>query len=283
MTMTGAAKVAGVVGAPVSHSLSPAIHGAWIAAAGLDAAYVPFSVAEGGFERFVTGMRGGVIGGVNVTAPFKGRALEFADLADVAAQAAGAANLLLFRADGVVEARNTDGAGLLWALSRQAPRLRLAGATVVLVGAGGAARGAAAALLTAGAGELRIVNRTFQRARGLAEGLGPQAEAYPWERLAEALQDADLVVNATAPAAAGDVALPPPWREAERPVAMDMVYRPLRTPFLASAVERGLTVVDGLEMLIGQARPSFEALFGRAPPESVDARAAALAQMEAQA
>jgi shikimate dehydrogenase len=281
MRITGEAKVAGVVGAPVRRSLSPIIHNTWLAAASVDGAYVPLPVPADGFDAFVTGCRGGVLRGVNVTAPFKERALELADIADGVAQAAGSANLLLFRDDGVVEARNTDGAGLLHALTRQAPALQLKGARVVVVGAGGASRGAAATLLEAGAAELRILNRTYQRARALADPLGPAAKAYPWECLAEVFAGADLVVNATSAGVRDSDPLDPPWNAAVAgAVAMDMTYTPLRTAFLTGAAERGLTTVDGLEMLIGQARPSFEAFFGVAAPEDVDARAVALAALE---
>lgn len=275
MRITGAAAVAGIVGAPVAHSLSPLLHNAWLEAAGLDGAYVPFAIGEGGLEGFVDGMRGGAVVGVNVTAPFKERALAAADIADEAAQAAGAANLLLFRTDGVVAARNVDGLGLLAALAEQAPRLQLDGAVVVLIGAGGAARGAAVTLLQAGAAEVRVVNRTFERARGLVAGLGEAASAWPWESLGEVMAAADLVVNATS-RAADEAPLEAPWSDARKDaVAMDMTYRPLRTPFLREAAARGLTTVDGLAMLIGQARPSFEALYG-APPPDMDVRATAL-------
>ena len=276
MRLSGATRVAGVTGAPVTHSLSPLIHNAWLAAAGSDGVYVPFAATEEGFEALVEAFRGGVIAGLNVTAPFKQRALAAADLADPAAESAGAANLLLFREDGVTVARNTDGTGLLAALASQAPGLELPGAVVVLIGAGGAGRSAATVLVEAGAKELRIVNRTFQRARILAKGFGETACPCAWETLAEAFEGADLIVNATSPAREEADTLKAPW-EAARPdaVAMDMVYRPLRTPFLKGAAERGLTTVDGLEMLIGQARPSFEAFYG-APPPDTDVRALAL-------
>ena len=277
MRITGAARVAGVVGAPVAHSLSPLLHNAWLAAAGIDGAYVPFAPPPEQFEAFVAGLRGGAVAGVNVTAPFKERALAAADLADAAAQAAGAANLLLFREDGVVAARNTDGEGLLAALASQAPALKLRGAVVTLIGAGGAARGAAATLLQAGAAEVRVVNRTFERARKLAEGL-EAATPYPMESLKDALSGARLVVNTASAGTEEMSALAHDWRARSGAVAMDMVYRPLRTPFLQRATAQGLGVVDGLEMLIGQARPSFEALFG-APPPDVDVRAPALAEL----
>ena len=274
MRITGAAAVAGIVGAPVAHSLSPLLHNVWLEAAGLDGAYVPLPLGEDALERFVEGMRGGAIVGVNVTAPFKERALAAADIADEAAQAAGAANLLLFRADGVVAARNTDGAGLLWALEQQAPGLKLRGATVVLIGAGGAARGAAATLIKAGAAEVRVVNRTYERARKLADGLEP-AIAYPLEQLREALSGASLVVNAASGGIAQMPALAHDWRARGGAAALDMSYRPLNTPFLQRARAQGVTVVDGLAMLIGQAAPSFEAFYG-VPPPDMDVRRLAL-------
>ena len=139
-TLTGAAVVAGVCGAPIKHSMSPLIHNAWIRAAGLDAVYVPFAPDEDRFEAFVDGLRGGVIRGLNVTIPFKERALALADTASELARMAGAANLLIFEADGTIRADNTDGPGLLGAIAAQAPGFEVSAAPVVILGAGGAAR-----------------------------------------------------------------------------------------------------------------------------------------------
>ena len=108
MSITGATMVAGIAGCPVTHSLSPVIHNAWIAAAGLDAVYVPFNVPEDGFAAFATSLRGGIVKGINVTIPFKETALELSDLAGQLAEKAGAANLLTFQPDGQIVARNTD-------------------------------------------------------------------------------------------------------------------------------------------------------------------------------
>lgn len=284
--ISGAAVVAGVVGAPVRHSLSPLIYNAWIAAAGLDAAYAPFAVAPDGFVRFVDGLRGGAMRGLNVTVPFKEEALALADTSDAAARAAGAANLLLFAGDGAVEARNTDGLGLLAALDAQASGWRGASGPVVVLGAGGAARGAAAALLLVppqGNGKgLRIVNRTPERAQALAGRFG--GRAYGWDALPAALEGAALVINATTRGLEGRDPLeldwsPPPSGGA----ALDMVYRPLRTRFLEAAAAAGWATADGLAMLIAQARPSFEAFYGRPPPAEVDVRALCLAELERRA
>ncbi len=277
---TGAAIVAGVAGAPVAHSLSPLIHGAWIAAAGLDAAYAPFAPPADGFTRFVDGLRGGAVRGLNVTAPFKEEALALADRAGPSAQAAGAANLLLFAPDGTVEARNTDGIGLLGALVEQARGWSPGAGPAVILGAGGGAQGAAAALRAAGVRHLRIVNRTRARAEALAGRV--QGRGYGWGKLAEALDGAALVVNATTRGLGGadpldDLPWPAPPPGA---AAFDMVYRPLRTAFLQSAADAGWAVADGLAMLIAQARPSFHAFYGRPAPQAVDVRALCLAELE---
>ena len=277
--ISGGALLAGLVGRPVRQSLSPLIHNAWAQAAGLDAVYAPFELSEDGFERFIEGLRDTNLRGVNVTMPFKARALACADQADAAARSAEAANLLLFRSDDVLEARNTDGEGLLYALARQAPDLQLRGARVVLLGAGGGAQGAAAALVGAGA-SITLANRTPARADALAARLGAGVTAIAWDGLATALETADLVLNATAAGFGGAPPLDLPWdRLPQQAAAMDMVYHPLETPFLTQARGRGLTIVDGLEMLIGQARPSFEAFYGVAPPE-LDVRALALRTLE---
>ncbi|WP_300577596.1 shikimate dehydrogenase [Phenylobacterium sp.] len=275
--LSGAARVAGVVGAPVRHSLSPLIHNAWIAGAGLDAAYVPFSPPESGFAALVQGFRGGAIRGLNVTLPFKEQALALADSPSAAARAAGAANLLLFEADGRILADNTDGAGLLAAFAQQAPGFDPTARPVVILGAGGAARGAAAAFLAAGAGEVRILNRTLARAEAIAARLGDRVSPLGLDQAEQAFAEAGAVINATSAGLSGDGVLEVPLGATPADcVVMDMVYKPLRTPFLAQAEAEGRRSVDGLAMLIGQAVPSFTAFFGVSPPSGVDVRALAL-------
>ena len=274
----GATRVAAVIGDPVRHSLSPLIHNTWIAAAGLDAVYVPLSPARNRFAALIDSLRGGSITGLNVTLPFKEEALRLADYADAAARAAGAANVLLFHPEGTIEARNTDGIGLLSAFAEQAPHWRPADGPMVVLGAGGAARGAAAALLMAGA-QVRIVNRTHPRAQALAELL-PGLEAVEPARVAVAFAGASAIINATAAGLEGDGGLDLPLHALPRDaVVMDMVYKPLRTPLLRQASGLGLTIVDGLAMLIGQATPSFEAFFGCGPPSDVDVRGVALSSL----
>ena len=261
--ITGAALLGGIVGNPVSHSLSPVIHNAWLEAGGVDGAYVAFAPKDAaGFEALVAAGRAGLIAGVNVTAPFKEQAFALADEAAAAAQMTGSANILVFE-DGRVRADSADGAGVLYALAEQAPKLKLDGASVVMLGAGGAARAGAGALIEAGAA-LSILNRTRERAEALAADLGPEVSVAPD---AGVLEGADLVINALS--VAPDISL-----AALKPsaVVMDMTYKPVVTPLLAAARARGLTTVDGLAMLIGQAAPSFEAIFRR-PPPPLDLRA----------
>ncbi len=267
--------LAAVVGRPIDHSLSPLIHAAWIEAAGLSAAYFAFSTTESAFEPTLRRL-GGVLSGVNVTAPFKEMALKLSDRALPGARRAAAANLLLFEPGGAVVADNTDGVGLLAAFADQAPGFDPAAAPMVILGAGGAARGAISAFIDAGAPEVRVINRTPERAEALVAAFGDRVKVVMPERSEEAIAGAGAIINAIS----GGPAAPLSGACAEA-VVMDMTYRPLVTPLLRAAQARGLRTVDGLAMLIGQARPSFEALFGRSPPADVDVRALALAAMEA--
>lgn len=275
--ITGRTIVAGVVGRPVGHSLSPLIHNAWLNAAGIDGVYVPFAPDAYGFERLAQGFRGGAVRGVNVTLPFKEAALRVADKVSERARRASAANLLLFEIDGRIVADNTDGLGLMGAFAAQAAGFDVKAGPSVVLGAGGAARGAVAALLSAGAPRVRVVNRTLSRAEAIAEALGPGVSALPLSHAVGVLKDAVAVINATS-AGLGDAgALDIPLDVTPKAtVVMDMVYKPLETPFLAQARALGRATVDGLEMLIRQAEPSFEAFFGAPPPAKVDVRFLAL-------
>lgn len=277
--ITGATVVAGVAGRPVRQSLSPILHNAWLAAAGIDGVYVAFSPTAEGFPALIQGLRGGAIRGLNVTIPFKEAALAAADEASPRARRAGAANVLVFEAEGTVRADNTDGEGLLRAIERQAPGWSISSAPVTVLGAGGAAAGAAAALLDTGAPQVRIVNRTLARAEAIAAHLGGPISIFGWNDIAAANADAGLLVNATSLGLEGR---DPPIAALEGlpagAVVVDMVYRPLRTGLLTAAAAAGHPTVDGLEMLIGQAAPSFEAFFGRPPPPA-DVRGLALAEL----
>lgn len=278
-TITGATRVAGVVGHPIAHSLSPVLHNAWLEAAGIDGVYVPLEAGEAGFGEFIEGLRGTSWAGLNVTLPFKQAALAAADNAHLRARRAQAANLLVFR-DGRITADNTDGLGLLAAFAEQAPGFDPTAGPVVILGAGGGARGAAGAFLDAGCPEIRIVNRTLGRAQTLAAELN--LKAFELRDAEAAFQGAVAVINATSAGLADGETLDLPLA-ATPPVCvvMDMVYKPLITPFLHRAQGLGRRTVDGLAMLIGQAVPSFEAFYGQPPPTGVGVRALAIAALEA--
>jgi shikimate dehydrogenase len=281
--ITGATSVAGVAGAPVRHSLSPLIHNAWIEAAEIDAVYVPFAPCGDDFTRFAEGLRGGVIRGLNVTVPFKEAALGVADEVSDRAELAGAANLLVFNEDGRITGDNVDGLGLLGAFAAQAPDFDAKAGPVTIIGAGGAARGAAAAFVMAGAPEVRIVNRTLARAEIVAGALGRRVRAYPLDAATAAFEDATAVINATSAGLSDEMPDLPLEATPVAAVVMDMTYKPLETLFLGKARLLQRRTVDGLEMLIRQAAPSFEAFFGRVPPKSVDVRALCVAALGGQA
>jgi shikimate dehydrogenase len=271
-TISGAAKVGGIAGNPIGHSLSPVIHNAWIAAAGIDAAYVPFAPADAaGFAALVAAGRAGLLMGLNVTAPFKEQAFALADSASDAAKGSGSANVLVFR-DGRIACDSTDGFGMMWAISDQAPGLGVRDRPVVILGAGGAARAAAGTLIAEGT-QVRILNRSRDRAEALAADLGPSVTVVDEE---DAFKDAVLVINALSIQPTLDLARLEPGT-----AVMDMTYRPVDTEFLKAARARGLRTVDGLGMLIGQAGPSFRAIFGVEPP-ALPLRPLLLAAIEAQ-
>ena len=278
--ISGRTLVAGVTGRPVAHSLSPMLHNAWLSAAGIDGVYVAFPVTETGFPDFVNGLRGGAVRGLNVTLPFKSQALAAADVVSDIAQRSGTANVLVFEADGRILADNTDGVGLLSAFAAQAPNWSVRDGPVTVLGAGGAARGAVAALLVAGAPRVWLVNRTLARAEAIVSEMGGCISPLALSDAAGALAESTAVINATSAGLAGqdDLDLDLGLTDAQT-VIMEMVYKPLETLFLAQARALGRTTVDGLEMLIGQARPAFKAFYGQSAPD-LNVRALALKALE---
>ena len=267
MILTGQAKLAGVIGWPVGHSRSPRLHGWWLQHYGIDGAYVPLAVPPEQFAQVLRTLPHLGFRGVNITVPHKEAAFAAVDIADDQARRIGAVNTLIVREDGALEGKNTDGNGFYAHLLSSAPDWAPEAGAAVIVGAGGAARAIAVTLLDAGVPELRLVNRTRERAEQLALALGDaRLKVAPWLNRAGALDGSSLVVNTTTQGMAGQAALdldlaPLPAGA----VVFDCVYAPLATPLLADARKRGLVAVDGLGMLIHQARPGFTAWFGREP------------------
>jgi len=267
VTLTGKAKLAGIIGWPVAHSLSPVLHGHWLAEYGIDGAMVPLAARTEDFTAVIDGARRAGFQGVNVTVPHKEAGFAIAHTVDAPAKAAGAANLLVFR-DGKIEGRNTDALGLAESLRESVGTLD--GKSVVLLGAGGAARGAILSLEMLGAGKIHLLNRDAHRAKTLADSLSKQIRA-PLESgalsdWASVAGDAALVVNSTS---AGMAKIPPLELDLsalpKSAAICDIVYNPLETKLLKDASARGHKVIDGLGMLMHQAAPSFEAFFGVKP------------------
>ena len=246
-----------VIGHPVAHSLSPRIHAAFGRQAGIALEYVAIDAPPDAFADTLHAFaaRGGV--GANVTLPHKARAASLCAVLTDRARRAGAANTLTWAGDGW-HGDNTDGAGLVRDLTER-HGLDLRGRRTLLIGAGGAARGVAPALLDAGIGDLYIVNRTAERADALADALGQPGRVHPrYLDDVGAIGSFDLVVNATS--ATRDAALPPlpGTLVAPRAAAVDLSYGEVAIPFLAWARAAGAReAVDGLGMLVGQAAESF--------------------------
>jgi shikimate dehydrogenase len=271
--LSGKARLAGVVGWPISHSRSPRLHGFWLAELGIDGAYLPFAVRPEQLDASLRALSLLGFRGINVTLPHKERTLALCDDATPSARRIGAVNTIRFGEDGAIRGSNSDGFGFIENLRAALPAWRADAGPAVLLGAGGAARAVAVALAEAGGREIRLANRTRNRAARLVEELGPPLRLVDWEGRGDALEDAALLVNGTVLGMAGQ---PPLDLDLDRlprhAVVNDIVYVPIETPLLAAARARGNRVVDGLGMLLHQARPGFAAWFEREPAVSAALR-----------
>ncbi len=277
MIPTGKARLAGVMGWPVEHSLSPCLHGYWLDAYEIDGAYVPLAVAPEDFADALRMLARLGFQGANVTVPHKEAAFQVVDETDDQARHLGAVNTVIVQEDGTLLGRNTDGFGFLENLKAAEPAWTAATGPAVIIGAGGAARAVVAALLGAGVPEVKLVNRTRQRADKLASDLGGAITAVPWKDRASVLSGAALLVNTTTLGMTGYGALELDLDDLpSEALVNDIVYTPLETPLLAEARKRGNRAVDGLGMLLHQARPGFAAWFGREPEVTPDLRTAVL-------
>jgi len=275
--ISGKARIAGVIGWPVDHSRSPRLQNYWLARHKIDGAYVPLAVAPDRLEAAVRGLPALGFAGANVTIPHKEAVIPFLDAIDPVAARIGAVNTIVVQ-DGRLHGSNTDGFGFLENLKAGAPTWRADAGPAVVVGAGGAAKAVAWALMDAGVPALRIVNRTRARADRLALALGSTASVVDWSARAEALREAALVVNTTALGMTGQPALDLDLTDLPAAtVVNDIVYQPTETPLLAAARARGNLAVEGIGMLLHQAQPGFRAWFGVDPAVDADLRQHVLA------
>lgn len=270
--------LAGVIGSPIAHSRSPALHGYWLRRYGIVGHYIPMEVSSADLAAALRMLPKLGFVGCNVTIPHKEAIIGLADIVTDRAALIGAANTLIFRKDGKLHADNTDGIGFLNNLKQEAPHWLPSAGPAAVFGAGGAARAVVSALLDAGVPEVRIANRTRPRADSLRADFGARVQVVDWTQGGGMLDDAMTVVNTTSLGMVGKsefrISL-----DALNPHALvtDIVYNPLETPFLRAAREAGCTTVDGLGMLLHQAVPGFERWFGTRPTVDSETRAAVLA------
>ncbi|MES2412671.1 MAG: shikimate dehydrogenase [Pseudomonadota bacterium] len=272
--------LAGIMGWPVAHSRSPAIHNYWIKKYGLNGAYVQLPVAPGKLAQAVPGLAALGFKGCNITLPHKVDALKLVDDVDAMARRMGAMNTIVVQPDGSLKGFNNDGFGYIQSLLDAQPDWRADAGPIAVLGAGGAARAVVLSLADRGAKEIRLLNRTFDKAQALAAEFGSPVKALPWEERHAALADVALLVNTTSQGMHGQPdlelnldALP------GHALVSDVIYVPLETPLLLAARQRGNPTVNGLGMLLNQARPAFNAWFGVMPeitPELTQALIATL-------
>jgi shikimate dehydrogenase len=272
--------LAGVMGWPIAHSRSPKIHNYWLAQHGLAGVYAPLAVEPGRLEQALRALPALGFAGCNLTIPHKEAALPFLDVVEENARRIGAVNCVVVGLRGELIGRNYDGFGFVASLREAAPDWRAGDAPCVVIGAGGAARAILSGLIEAGAKDIRLFNRSPARASALADLFGPQVSALPWAQRADALADAGLVVNATSQGMIGQAPLDLSLAALPKSALVcDIVYAPLETPLLAEARRIGATPVDGLGMLLHQARPAFRDWTGIMPEATPALRAAIVATL----
>ena len=269
--------LAGVLGSPVAHSKSPRIFRYWLQKIGLLGHYIPMDVAAADFDEAIRTLPKLGFVGVNVTIPYKEKALGLADQVSDRAAVIGSANTLTFLDDGRVYADNTDGYGFVENLRQNAPDWSANAGPAAVLGAGGAARAVIASLLESGATEVRLTNRTRSRAEALQREFGSKVRVFDWVQAGNTLEGANTVVNATSLGMDGKSDMRIPLDALNRNATVtDLVYAPLETPFLAHAKSVGCQTVDGLGMLLYQATPGFERWFGMKPEVDETLRQAVL-------
>jgi shikimate dehydrogenase len=258
--------IAGLIGWPVAQSRSPVIHNHWLAQHGIAGRYVLFPVPPEKLEAAIRGIATLGLRGCNVTTPHKQAVFPLLDRVDDLARRIGAVNTVVVEKDGTLTGFNNDGNGFIQSLRDADPKWSPGRGPVLVLGAGGASRAVVASLAAQGATEIRLANRTLDKAREIAAVVGPVVKVVPWEERADAVDGVALLANATSLGSAGKSALEMPLdRLPKSALVGDLIYIPPETPLLAAARERGNITVNGLGLLLNQARPAFEAWFGVMP------------------
>ncbi|MGE0630438.1 MAG: shikimate dehydrogenase [Hyphomicrobiaceae bacterium] len=265
--------LAGVMGWPVMHSRSPMLHNYWFEKHNLAGRYVPLAIEPGKLGPALRALAPLGFSGVNLTIPHKEAALAIVDEIAPSARRMGAISCVTVRPDGSLVGTNNDGYGYIQGLLEAVPDWKAGDGPIVVIGAGGGARAVVMSLVERGAREIRLINRTPARAQALETEFGGPVKAMPWEQRNQLLEGAALLANTTSQGMIGQTpldivldALPP------SAVVSDIVYIPGETPLLAAARTRGNRTVNGLGMLLHQARPAWEAWFGISPEVTPELR-----------
>jgi shikimate dehydrogenase len=266
--------MAGVMGWPVMHSRSPKIHNYWFAKYQLAGTYVPLAIKAEGLRTALRALAPLGFAGCNLTIPHKEAAFEIVDRVDPLARRIGAINCVVVAPDGTLDGSNTDSFGYIQSIREACPDWRADAGPIVVIGAGGAARAILASLVDEGARDIRLLNRTDARAQALAREFGAPIKAVTWAERHAALAGAAMLVNTTSQGMSGQPALDLKLDAMpEAALVSDIIYIPRETPLLAAARQRGNRTVDGLGMLLHQARPAFHAWFGVMPEVTAELRA----------
>ena len=266
--------LAGVMGWPVMHSRSPMFHNYWLQKHGLAGTYVPLAIRPENLAGALRGLHPLGFSGVNVTIPHKQETMKIVDEVDALAKAIGAVSCVTVRPDGSLAGTNNDCYGFIQSLKAEQPGWRADAGPAVVIGAGGGSRAVCWGLAQEGAKEIRLVNRSPDRANEIAAQFGGPIRVFPWEQRHDALEGAAMAVNTTSQGMVGqgtlDIRLD---RLPKSALAADIVYIPLETPFLAAARKRGNRTINGLGMLLNQGRPAWKSWFGIEPEVTAELRA----------
>jgi shikimate dehydrogenase len=261
------------MGFPVMHSRSPMMHNYWFKKHKLAGTYIPLAIRPDGLAAALRALHPLGFAGCNLTIPHKEKAMAIVGEIDALARAIGAISCVVVRPDGSLAGTNNDCYGFIQNVKDEHPAWRANAGPVVVIGAGGGSRAVCWGLAQEGAREIRLVNRTFERARSLADQFGGPIKALPWGERHDALEGAAMVVNTTSQGMVGqgelDLRL---QRLPKRALVADIVYIPLETPLLAAARKRGNPTLNGLGMLLHQGRPAWKAWFGIEPKVTAQLR-----------
>jgi shikimate dehydrogenase len=266
--------MAGVMGWPVMHSRSPKIHNYWFARHQLAGTYMPLAIKAEGLRAALRALAPLGFAGCNLTIPHKEAAFEIVDRVDPLARRIGAINCVVVAPDGSLDGVNNDGFGYIQSILEAYPDWRADAGPIAVIGAGGGARAVLVSLIDQGAKEIRLVNRSPERAQAVAREFGPPVVAVAWDDRHAALQGAAMLVNTTSQGMTGQ----PPLdlvidKLPASALVSDIIYIPRETPLLTAARRRGNRTVNGLGMLLHQARPAFHAWFGVMPDVTAELRA----------